>query len=377
MPSFLKKIFRHIRPRAFKFLVVRWLDPLFEKSPRNVIFIVKPRTIFSANHRVVCEYLIREKMNCNIAVFAPGAMPSMIENELSRYNIKLFRSFSISYLRYLFSAGVVFISHSVRDSFISKPNQNRKVVNYWHGATYKKIENRMGNLETSKEKLIERNAEIYNYLVASCRGDQELMSQSFGMPAERVFPTGLPRYDLFKNYERIFHFSDKTEQLFSELRSNYEKVILYAPTFRESAGSPLFGVSSSDFKALNDYLKLENYHLVVRPHYYDEFVITEKYSNISMLPHWDHPESNIVLSSIDLLVVDYSSIWIDFLLTNKPIIFLQQDYEHYSVSERGLNYEQKFLPGEVVPSFNDYDHSISCSRGLELALNDVFVPLRK
>jgi len=393
-----------MRPRAFKFLAVRCLDPWFKKSPQNVLFVVKARTIFSANHRVVCEHLIRESMQCNLAVFAPGRMPTEIADELTKHNIQLFQSYSMSYLKFLFSAGVVFISHSVRDSFISRPNRNRKVVNYWHGATYKKIENRMGNLEISKEKLIERNAMIYSYLVASCKGDQKLMSESFGVPMEQVVSTGLPRYDLLRNYDRVFNFSKRTDELFGDLKSRYKKVILFAPTFRELAISPLSKVLKSDYEELNSYLAAENYYLVVRPHYYDKFTISDQYSNISMLSHWDHPESNIVLSHIDLLIVDYSSIWIDFLVMNKPIIFFQQDYEYYRDSERGLNYEQSFLPGEVVSHlvdlkdvvnasfvddeyelkrqevsdyFHDYDQGLTCSKGLELALDDIFQAFKK
>lgn len=361
MPPILKKIFHYVRPRTLKFWLVNVLDPLVEKHPRKVIFIVKSRTIFSANHRATCEYLLKEKVDCEIAVFAPGGTPPEIAAELSRHGVRLFESFSLSYLRYLLRSSLVFVSHSIRDSYISSPCSGRVVVNYWHGATYKKIENRMGNLDVSKEKLIEKNAMIYDYLVASCKGDQELMSQSFGVTKDRVLPLGLPRYDLLKDNIGLLKFSQKTHDFFNNLKSENEQVIMYAPTFRESVESPLASMPASFLDELNLYLAGINCHLVIRPHYYDKTELSQEYSQISMLLHWDHPETNMILSMVDLLIVDYSSIWIDYLLTDRPIIFLQLDYDHYSGHERGLNYERDFLPGELVSTYDGLQKAIDLS----------------
>ena len=51
-----------------------------------------------------------------------------------------------------------------------------------------------------------------------------------------------------------------------------------------------------------------------------------------------------ILNQFDLLITDYSSIYIDYLLTGKPIIFLPYDKEAY-LSDRGFN----FPYDEVTP----------------------------
>ena len=61
-----------------------------------------------------------------------------------------------------------------------------------------------------------------------------------------------------------------------------------------------------------------------------------------------------VLGIFDLLVTDYSSIYIDYLLTEKPIVFLPYDKEQY-LEGRGMNFGyDEVTPGpkpETMRSF--------------------------
>jgi glycosyltransferase involved in cell wall biosynthesis len=57
--------------------------------------------------------------------------------------------------------------------------------------------------------------------------------------------------------------------------------------------------------------------------------------------------TNTVLGATDLLVSDYSSIVIDFLVTGRPVVHYVPDLEEYS-DQRGLYLTQDELPGPVV-----------------------------
>lgn len=61
-----------------------------------------------------------------------------------------------------------------------------------------------------------------------------------------------------------------------------------------------------------------------------------------------------VLDVFDLLITDYSSIYIDYLLTGRPMLFLPYDKEEY-LSGRGLNFPyDKVTPGPKPETFKDF-----------------------
>ena len=60
-----------------------------------------------------------------------------------------------------------------------------------------------------------------------------------------------------------------------------------------------------------------------------------------------------LLNAFDVMVSDYSSIAYDYLLLNRPIVYLIPDYEEY-ISERGFVFRnvELFMPGEKVLCFS-------------------------
>jgi CDP-glycerol glycerophosphotransferase (TagB/SpsB family) len=65
-----------------------------------------------------------------------------------------------------------------------------------------------------------------------------------------------------------------------------------------------------------------------------------------------------ILSETDLLITDYSSVYFDYLLLNKPIIFAPFDLDTYTANERPLYYNYADVtPG---PKARNWDEVIEC-----------------
>ena len=62
-----------------------------------------------------------------------------------------------------------------------------------------------------------------------------------------------------------------------------------------------------------------------------------------------------LLGSTDALITDYSSVWLDYEILNKPIFFAMDDYEEYK-SSRGLLFEDfiNISPYPVIKSYKQF-----------------------
>src|SRR5699024_11275570 len=126
--------------------------------------------------------------------------------------------------------------------------------------------------------------------------------------------------------------SVEKKDLATELNIKMDKsVLLYAPTWRGTYSNNVYDVT----KLQNDLMKLSklDVQLIFRGHHLMEKHIKGKLNNIKVVP--PNIDSNRLLGIVDLLITDYSSIFYDYLVTDKPIIHYLYDLETYSKS-RGL-----------------------------------------
>ncbi|MDD6327403.1 MAG: CDP-glycerol glycerophosphotransferase family protein [Lachnospiraceae bacterium] len=179
---------------------------------------------------------------------------------------------------------------------------------------------------------------------------------------------GVPRNDLLyndmtevkKKIDAAFHFSD------------YKKVILWMPTFRKSRNAeiseeyvntetslPLLETMQS-LNDFNEFLAKNNALMILKVHHLsaDLPIYKETYSNILILHNENIAQLGIQLyefvACTDILLTDYSSISIDYLLLDRPMVFTLDDYEQYAAS-RGLypDNARDYMPGYHVYSIDE------------------------
>lgn len=236
-------------------------------------------------------------------------------------------------IKQILKAGVWFTSAGLPAYEWSK-NPKRIVVNLWHGIPLKKIallEEHAGAFQKLYFKQI--FSRKYTYVLTTSTHLVPVMARSLGVNEEIVKVWGQPRNDVIMK-------GKAKEELYDLLNIEGQKIkmILYAPTYRDHTATRLFPFEDYDKKKLEDFLQKKKIHICIRMHL-EETIEKEKYRS-----DWIHFVNEDVIDDIaqwmgcfDLLITDYSSIYLDYLLLDKPMIFLPYDKEEY-LKDRGMNY---------------------------------------
>lgn len=119
------------------------------------------------------------------------------------------------------------------------------------------------------------------------------------------------------------------------------------PTHRNEGELDIGKLFLNNINFIENFLQNNNIVLYIKLHYYHMKNMTQiDCSNIKLLFD-DDIEQDIysIINTFDLLITDYSSIYFDYLLANKPIIFAPFDYEEYIKKDRELYYDYD----EVTP----------------------------
>ncbi|OHA63825.1 MAG: hypothetical protein A2842_01000 [Candidatus Wildermuthbacteria bacterium RIFCSPHIGHO2_01_FULL_48_25] len=183
-----------------------------------------------------------------------------------------------------------------------------------------------------------------------------VFSSMFRLGKERIKETGIPRNDvLFSEISGMELGLD--ENAFGKVReakSRGMKVAIYAPTFRDTGDQHSFLEEPEALQKLNALMQSLNALFLVKIHPFMRIKVPqEDYQNIFFAnPNTD---SYPLLKLADILVTDYSSIFVDFLLLNRPEIFFPYDYEKYVTKDRELYFDyNEFTPGPKARVFSEF-----------------------
>ena len=101
-----------------------------------------------------------------------------------------------------------------------------------------------------------------------------------------------------------------------------------------------------DFERIQTLCEKWDFYFVIKKHFYhkEEKEAIEKYSRILDVSNQVYDTQELLLET-DILITDYSSIYIDFMLLNRPILFYAYDYEQYLQEDR----QMYFIYDEVTP----------------------------
>ncbi len=270
--------------------------------------------------------------------------------ELNAKGYTVINKFSLMTIRLLRKAKFIFTTHGVFDVLPIDFSPDTIFVCTWHGVQNKRNQTSHGPIEYNKFaklcKLKIVNEDYMDYFVtpSGTQKDKKLIVNYFQISPRKILSTGYPRNDILFN---------ETPKFKTNLRNKYKidneikRIILYAPTFRDNNFTAKFPLSKDELVELNNLLKASKSFLIMKAHMFEKVVNFKDYSNIRRAPQ--NADIQELLYLTNLLITDYSSVYCDFLLLNRPILFFTYDFKQFMEKGRGFYYNfEKIAPGPLI-----------------------------
>ena len=235
------------------------------------------------------------------------------------------------------------------------PRKDQIYVQCWHGTPLKRLgydiaesDNAMNSIEEIREKY-RTDAKKFRWLLSPSPFATDKFATAWNLRETgqeyKILEAGYPRNDRLAKATAA-----ETEELKEKLGVAGRKVILYAPTWRDNqhvSGKGYTYRTEVDFDKLKKELG-DEYIILFRAHYlvansfdfarYEGFV-----KDVS-----SYPDINDLYIASDILVTDYSSVFFDCSILERPIIFYMYDLEQYEGELRGFYLSLDELPGPIV-----------------------------
>ena len=175
---------------------------------------------------------------------------------------------------------------------------------------------------------------------------------------------GYPRND------KLFIYDENINDIIPQ--GDFKKKIIWMPTFKHINNNPRndFGaetqedislLTDSNMKLINEVLQKNNMLLIIKFHPAQnmDYVKMVNLNNIISVTNDDLSEKDINLYSLmgdcDALITDYSSVYFDYLLCDKPMAFELADKDKYEKGI-GLTFDKplEYMPGDKIYTINDF-----------------------
>ena len=295
-----------------------------------ILSFIKPCLIFesfpdfSDNTKYVFDEFVKRKYNKKYHLYwfiDYDRAASYSNNKIEYWNPKDNRNIKkyIRHLRYYKKAKAYILCNRY---VLPEKNNNYSITFYLtHGMPLKNISGYY------------RVPDRIDYCISPSEDTRAVMEYCFGYNYDRIIPLGFPRNDVFVERE-----IDIKKQF-----KNINKIIIWYPTYKQHklgmktyCEHPIPIIHNTESiqrinKVLLDYKIL----IIIKPHYSQDlsFIKREQLSHIMFIDdsffHKFHVFPYQFLHSCDALLTDYSSVYSDYLLSNKPIGLIWEDIDDY------------------------------------------------
>jgi CDP-glycerol glycerophosphotransferase len=240
-------------------------------------------------------------------------------------------------IAWLARAGTLVSDHGLHSLQLLLGRSRMRFVDVWHGIPFK-------GFDAEDFRVQHRYDEAW---VAS-PSQKALWVERFGFDPARVHATGYARTDVLVNPAPP---RAGLQAAFGLERFGPARFVLFAPTWKQDAQARSlfpFGLAPGEFiERLAAACARHGAVLLLRTHLNSGDAAFALPANVAHLPYAAHPDTERLLLLADTLVCDWSSIAFDYLLLQRPTIFLDVEPPF----RKGFSLGPEYRHGAIVASF--------------------------
>ncbi|MDR0884112.1 MAG: CDP-glycerol glycerophosphotransferase family protein [Oscillospiraceae bacterium] len=323
-------------------------------DPKIILFESFLGRFYSDNPRAIYEYMRTDARFADYTFVWSARDVAKISAELDGTRAQVVRFQSRAYYKVCAQAGVWVFNSRALDWLARRRGQ--QYIQTWHGTPLKTLGHDVrldGNAMNSVRETAQKwdvDTRQYTALLSYSPFVSEKFTTAFGLEklgkTDILWEVGAPRNDRLVRAK-----ADESALWKARLGIEpHKKVILYAPTWRDDQHDAKLGYTYQnqlDFSLLREALG-DEWVVLFRAHYfvansfdfaaYGGFVVdVSGEADIAQL----YPAA-------DMLITDYSSVFFDYALLERPMVFYMYDLAQYKDEVRGFYFSPDELPGRIT-----------------------------
>ena len=347
------------------------LSCLVSRDPKLIVVISRPGRLFGDNSKYFFIYATALADVSERVIFFT-ANPAILRQIIDAGGEALLHPSWTSFITLLRCGKVA--TDSIL--FENKPlTRGARLIQLWHGAPLKHIEldtYRRRIEETSAwlvpflkiQKLIIERYPVYDLVLSTSK---KFIDEAFrySFRARRFIAAGYPRNDILfgwpdsRRSQRLAMINVDREAMDRVVSAQAagQRICLYVPTFRNGLDNPFDG--QIDLNDLSSFSQQQQLCIVLKlhPFMHGKYRIANYPNLIDYEPLADiYP----LMARCDFMLTDYSSIFFDFLLLDRPILFFAYDLRDYLLNDRSMYFDYHTMtPGVKCHDYHSLKKAIA------------------
>ena len=347
--KFIKGFIKLFKPLVYWFnkswfKIIFYASNILPHSSKNVLFTSDSRAEIGGNLGLIYDRMCERGLDKQYKIH-------MMFKESLKTRRSFIDKFKMPYL--LGRADIILIDDFNPTVQLVKYKKDTKIIQVWHACgAFKTVGfSRLG--KPGGPVMKSKAHKLYTHAIASSTHVAKFYAEAFGIAESKVYPTGVPRTDIFFDSEYKIEVKERMYKAFEQARG--KKVILFAPTFRgNGAKSAHYPFGKINMQALGNYCKSTDSVVIFKMHPFVKtpIFIPDEFKDV-MIDASEYREINDILFITDLLITDYSSVVYEASSLDIPMLFYAFDLDEYISSRDFYESFETFVPGKIVKTFGE------------------------